>query len=911
VNLEPGDDPVLDVLAQPIETLEGEVVRLNGANFASDAEVWFDDVRIAAPSVAPDGSYVEVVAPPPTMPEALVDVTVVNPDGQATQRTGHVQYLLPGFRDVTDATLPPPDALDDFSARRIAKGDLNGDGIDDLVLVSPSDAAGVSGPFGPPPSLGTLTPDPSTTTPYDIQPGEEEQFSFALSQTTLVSIVTILDSIGDTRLSLRGPDSPGLWIASNDDLPTGELSSLVAARLEAGTYYVFVSGDDPAETGTYQLELRFHDQDVPAPGTRMSRTRVLLGSAGGAFTDATDTNFPTPESAPDPFDRDVWHGSAVAIGDLDGANGPEILVAGRPPRTGISWNRSSYNDGTYRDAPALRHFVNDGGGSFTFDASGQAMALESRPSVTARDEYGYDHTVLKWYERFMGLYEGPVGFGDDTILGLDPTRRFPNDPTDVELGDLDRDGDDDVVVLFGMPTKAVSGVELDQVDFSTTPPYVPSSAVRQYSYYDYEVEEYVSVGGMEVLDNDFENGNGLRYETAKRVPLSPFADALPGFHGRDVELGDIDGDTDLDCVVTWPDPLTVSGYGRETAGAPLFFSRSYYGQYQYGDKDEYVQTASLDAPRVATRVLVNDGSGAFTDATDAWLPPPSGDEFWQGTRVKLADLDGDTDLDMVLLHESGLGPDRSTALTPFPFTVVPGTETPGVIDSPGEYEEYEITVTNTGLFLIRTRLISLPDTTLDVFGPDDPFLHAYEDDDGGFGFDSRVFQQLDPGTYRISVRAYEPYYLGTYMLLVDQVTENGPGPTVMGALRVLENQGPGTGFVDVTATAIPAVTPEDNHRGDALLVHDLDDDGNLDICIATTDPLQNAGPLRSTRVFLGDGALGFAPADPDFLPDVAADTGEAHDMLIGDVAGDPTLFLVTERMPRTSPGGTHLRAQSR
>ena len=246
---------------------------------------------------------------------------------------------------------------------------------------------------------------------------------------------------------------------------------------------------------------------------------------------------------------------------------------------------------------------------------------------------------------------------------------------------------------------------------------------------------------------------------------------MPAFHSRDLALGDIDRDGDLDMVLTWDDPTTVSAYG--------FYAGS-------------------DVSRVATRVLQNDGNAKFTDVTASWLPAASAPEFWQAGRVVLADLDGDVDLDLLLLHARTLG----------------------------------------------------------------------------------------------------------------------ATPASRPALRILRNDGATAGFVDVTTTAVPAATTAlpDDWRGEALTVADVDGDGHPDVLVSTTETLRDGdgARLRSTRLLLGDGALRFRRGD-GFLPPVAVDSGEAGELLLGDLEGADGLSLLrlSESSPATSPGGAALRAADR
>jgi len=462
------------------------------------------------------------------------------------------------------------------------------------------------------------------------------------------------------------------------------------------------------------------------PGTRQEFTRVLIGDDDGVLADQTASRIPAAGSDPD--GTDDWNAMAVAIGDLDGANGPDIVIGGVSPEYTV------YND--------VRLFRNDGTGSFVLETDDPLPHGYLEPAY-AYDENGQSHVV------FTARYN----------QGL---------PTAIAIGDIDSDGDDDIVVGREFYDATYAYLDPTYVDFTQTPPYVTASDASTYFAY-----RFYYYPATKIFRNALSTGGGWVDRTADDLPSAGDSTSViaPALHARDIALGDLDGDNDLDLVVAWDDPLTVSAYGL------------------YGRGDQ---------ARVATRVLLNDGSGAFTDRTSTWLPGGSAPEFWQGDRLALADLDGDLDLDLVLLLEQ-------------------------------------------------------------------------------------------------SVDAYQ----GT--------------PTYgRSALRILRNDGATVGFTDVTSAALPALSSSsnDNWRGGALAVRDVDGDGILDVLVATRERLQNGvgTAIRSTRLLLGVSGLRFRRADA-FLAGVSVDTGEADDLLLGDLAGTgrPTLLRLGEKTPRTSDGGANLR----
>lgn len=468
-----------------------------------------------------------------------------------------------------------------------------------------------------------------------------------------------------------------------------------------------------------------------SPGSRNELTRLFFGQAG-VLTDVTATKFPSAGS--DPEGVDDYHAAAVAIGDLDSTAGKDIVIAGEATYGTYVYYYYYYYYYYYREA---RVFANNGSGTFTFDTRSPMVRTDP---VMCGDGAGGS------FKFFV-----PGSPNGDVALA-------------VALGDLDGDGDAEIVTAGSQVRNGT--LYLDPAYVTLTPgDYVDTQASSHYSYYGY----FTYAPAMRIFDS---TSAGFVDVTFPRAPLVGSAGQLPSLVGRDLAIGDLDGDGSPEIVITWDDPLTVTPYG------------SYYG---YG------------TAYVATRVLRNDGNGFFTDATDEVLPAGSAPEFWQGHAVGLADLDGDDDLDVVVVHEQ-------------------------------------------------------------------------------------------------SVDAYQ-----------------GTPTFTSSALRILRNDGD-SGLTDVTASALPTIPLEgsrdDNLRGGALALRDVDGDALPDILVSTTEALVDSGglPWRRTRFLLNAGSLQFIDASA-FLPAASVDTGEANDILIGDVsgAGTPTLILVGETVPQTSSGGESLR----
>lgn len=93
---------------------------------------------------------------------------------------------------------------------------------------------------------------------------------------------------------------------------------------------------------------------------------------------------------------------------------------------------------------------------------------------------------------------------------------------------------------------------------------------------------------------------------------------------------------------------------------------------------------------------------------------------------------------------------------------VNGGPVTGEISGGGEADWYSFSVSATDTYTIETRLGTLADTVITLYGPNDRSRFITEDDDGGDGLASKITRSLTAGTYYVAVRAYNSSQTGTY-----------------------------------------------------------------------------------------------------------------------------------------------------
>jgi hypothetical protein len=313
--------------------------------------------------------------------------------------------------------------------------------------------------------------------------------------------------------------------------------------------------------------------------------------AAGAqqFVDETDTRFPTPAATD--------YSNQVTAGDLDGDLDLDLVFA----------NGGGFS--TPGSPQVQRVYINDGAGVFTDESAlrlGFSGLVRGAELGDIDDDGDLDLILAQDFDRQPALFvnDGAGFFTDVTATQL-PALALSS--SRAQFGDIDNDGDLDLYLTNGDGNRFGCG----------------------------QYRVYVNDGLGTFTD-----------ETAARHPIEDVCENM------DCIFGDIDNDFDLDVRTGSTGGGNSRLYVNDGGGVFSLSSAipSDNSAYSYdfgdidGDGDLDLLGANANPSSLGELLLLNDGSGSFSDVSDRITPNPSEDD----NDSKFFDFDNDGDLDLII-----------------------------------------------------------------------------------------------------------------------------------------------------------------------------------------------------------------------------------------------------------------------
>ncbi|MCI0586799.1 MAG: VCBS repeat-containing protein [Planctomycetes bacterium] len=618
------------------------------------------------------------------------------------------------------------------------------------------------------------------------------------------------------------------------------------------------------------------DLDVLVTNEYFRQSQLLLNDGTGAFTDSSATNLPVLLGSAEAVEL----GDVDADGDLDAFLG---IVAGQD-----------------------RLYLNDGLGFFTDVTAGSlpatidwtmAVALGDVDGDGDLDAYLGNTAAYPGGQNRLYLNGGAGVFADATATNLPAV---PTYTEAVALGDVDGDGDLDAFVgcfetggsgnLERLFLNGGTGI-FTESSYPNLPSQFSSMPVRSVAFGDVDGDGDLDA----ILGNGPGGGGGAQSRLYRNDGTGVFTDVtasgLPPllFDTRAVELGDVDGDGDLDALLgNWVQESRLYLNGGTGVFADL--SASNLPGFQestravaIGDVDGDGDLDALFGNFGQDRLCLNDGTAAFSDVSASGLP-----SLFDGVRdVALGDVDADGDLD-AWVATAGL----------FPGPLQPAPDRLYLNDGTGAYAD--ATATSLPALLDLTEAVALGD--VDGDGDLDAFLGNTASDTDPFpGDQNRLYLNSGTGVFTDATATNVPAVLDhTHAVALGDVDGDGDldafvgnhSSGVGGFERLHLNNGSGV-FSDATTTNLPFTV----NATEAVALGDVDGDGDLDAFVGN----DGDSPLgQQNRLYLNAGTGVFTDATSTHLPALFDPT---QDVALGDLDGDGDLDALVGNSSLTGGSG--------
>ncbi len=562
---------------------------------------------------------------------------------------------------------------------------------------------------------------------------------------------------------------------------------------------------------------------------------------------------------------------------------------------------------------------NDGAGVLT---QTQSVALsESAFDVVVADvnQDGRFDAVVSLATTVQVMINQPAGF----TLGVN----LPvggESPGRLAAADFDQDADVDVIV----GTRSTGGgafyilIGDGAGGFAPAVPYWPGWGGGPANV---KIGDMNADGGMDAMWL----GHGVRFHWTLGNGSGGFAfhgwhNPMPSTNMTGLAIGDVDADGRDDAVVSERIVSNLASYLRTYRSvAPFDFVPVAWSFIPASSSDvvlaELTGDGYLDAVTGASYVLEGSGTGAF----ETRAPTP-----FQANRLALADMNGDTRLDLVGTTPWGVSPDQlslglsddSGIASRFGGTVVPLTEYPDTMramiafDVDGDQDDDLVTAGGTSIVVFRSDAggAFTPGPTSTAVVEAHQLLHgdfdgdgiqdivfardanelgfSRGDGDGGFVSPKRFFSLLGAKRKMLSIAAADVDGDQNLDVLAHSIDDSSVAP-VISSIRIFKGNGAG-GFQLVTQVSAGYSVLARN----ALAARDVNGDLLPDLLLGNipeTVPYQSLSNLQGRlTVWTGTGGFGFGPpthytAGPDPSSIVFADFDQDSriDVALGNALG--------------------------